>query len=124
MKFAKRVFLVAGIYGLIVILPLYFLEEKIERDLPPAITHLEYYYGFIGVTLAWQILFLILAQDPVRYRAIMIPAVLEKASYVIAVTTLFLLGRVSIYMLGSGMVDLIFGALFLLAYAKTKKAEA
>ena len=45
MKFAKIVFLVAGIYGLIVLLPLYFLEERTGRDFPPPITHPEYYYG-------------------------------------------------------------------------------
>ena len=124
MKFAKRVFTVAGIYGLIVILPLYFLEEKIGRDFPPAITHPEFYYGFVGVTLAWQILFLILARDPVRYRAMMIPSVLEKASYVSGIIILFVLGRVSIFTLGSGIMDLIFCLLFLAAYVKTKKAEA
>ena len=124
MKFARRVFFGAGIYGLIVILPLYFLEEKIGRDFPPLITHPEYYYGFIGVTLAWQVLFLVLARDPVRYRAMMIPSVLEKATYVVAVTALFLLGRVNIYTLGSGVVDLVFGLLFLIAFVKTKAAEA
>ena len=31
MKFAKIVFLVAGIYGLIVLLPAYFLEERRGR---------------------------------------------------------------------------------------------
>lgn len=56
MKFAKRVFLIAGIYGLIVVFPMYFLEEKNSRDFPPPITHPEYYYGFIDVTLAWQVL--------------------------------------------------------------------
>lgn len=42
MKFAKRVFLAAGIYGLIVMLPFYFLENKIGCDFPPAITHPEH----------------------------------------------------------------------------------
>lgn len=54
MKFAKLVFLVAGIYGLIVVLPQYFLESKVGVDSPPPITHPEFYYGFIGVTAAWQ----------------------------------------------------------------------
>jgi hypothetical protein len=68
MKFAKMVFLVAGIYGLIVLLPSYFLKEQIGRDYPPAITHPEYYYGFVGLAVVWQILFLVLSRDPVRYR--------------------------------------------------------
>src|SRR5687768_7041494 len=61
MTFARRVFLGAAIYGLIVLLPQYFLEEKTGRDFPPPITHVEYYYGFIGVAVAWQIVFLIIS---------------------------------------------------------------
>ena len=119
MKFARRVFSIAGIYGLLVLLPQYFLEAKNGRDFPPAITHPEYYYGFIGVGLACQILFLIIARDPARYRAMMIPAVLEKFTFVAAVVTLFLLGRVSAVMLGLSCVDLLLGLLFIVAYAKT-----
>lgn len=81
MKFAKRVFLVAGVYGVIVIVPMYFAEGRIGRDHPPAITHPEFYYGFLGVALAWQVVFLVLAQDPSRYRPMVIPSVLEKVSY-------------------------------------------
>jgi hypothetical protein len=123
MKFAKRLFLIAGLYGLVALLPQYFLEAKTGRDFPPPITHPEYYYGFIGVALAWQALFLILAQDPVRYRAMMIPAVLEKATFGVAAVILFLLGRVSPVMLGFGIVDLIFGVLFVVAYVKTDQHE-
>ena len=49
MKFARIVFLVAGIYGLLVVAPQYFLEARIGRDTPPAITHPEFFYGFVGV---------------------------------------------------------------------------
>jgi hypothetical protein len=119
MKFTKSLFSVAGIYGLLVLLPQYFLEAKTGRDFPPAITHPEYYYGFIGVAPSWQVLFLILARDPVRYRSMMIPAVLEKATFGIAAIVLFLLSKVSTVMLVFGIVDLILGALFVVAYAKT-----
>ena len=119
MRFAKLLFLVAGTYGLVVLLPQYFLEEKTSRDFPPPITHPEYYYGFIGVAVAWQVLFLVLAKNPVRYRAMMIPAILEKASFAIAVIILFLQNRVSPVMLGAAVIDLIFGLLFVVAYVKT-----
>ena len=120
MRFAKLVFLVAGIYGLVVMLPQYFLEEKTGRDFPPPINHPEYYYGFIGVVVAWQVLFLFLARDPARYRVMMIPAVLEKASFAIAVIVLFLQDRVAPVMLGFAIIDLILGALFVVAYVKTQ----
>src|SRR5215212_10170944 len=106
MEFAKRIFSIAGIYGFVVLLPQYFLETKNGRDFPPPITHPEYYYGFIGVALAWQLLFLIVAKDPVRYRAVMIPAMLEKAAFGIASVILFLTGRLSPVTLGFGIVDL------------------
>ena len=119
MKFAKRVFLVAGIYGLLVLLPQYFLEHKTGRDFPPAITHPEFYYGFIGGALAWQVLFLFLSRDPTRYRPMMIPSILEKATFGIAVIVLLLQGRVSALVLAPAIIDLILGALFLVAYLKT-----
>ena len=119
MLFAKRTFLIAGVYGLVVLLPQYLLEARIGRDSPPAVTHPEYYYGFIGVAVAWQIAFFVLAKDPVRYRPMMIPAIIEKATFGIAVGVLFALDRVSLPMLGAGFVDLVLGALFILAYIRT-----
>lgn len=119
MAFARLTFLIAGIYGLVILLPQYLLEGRTGRDFPPAITHPEYYYGFIGVAVAWQIAFLVLAKDPVRYRPMMIPAIIEKGSFGIAVVLLFVLNRVSLPMLGAGLVDLILGALFVIAYMRT-----
>lgn len=121
MKFARRVFLIAGIYGLLVLLPLYFLEEKTGRDYPPPITHPEYYYGFIGVAAAWQVLLLIVSTDPIRYRAMMVPPMLAKGSFVIAVTVLFLQQRVSSTTLGASMIDLLLVILFVIAYLKTPR---
>ena len=119
MKFAKLVFLVAGIYGLIVMLPQYFLESKIGVDSPPPITHPEFYYGFIGVTVAWQIVFLVLSSDPIRYRPMMIPAVLEKLTFAPAIAVLFVQQRVSSLMLVAAGIDLLLGILFVAAYLKT-----
>lgn len=123
MAFAKRTFLIAGVYGLIVLLPQYLLEAQIGRDNPPAITHPEYYYGFIGIAVAWQVVFLLVAKNPVRYRPMMIPAIIEKASFGIAVVLLYALNRVSLPMLGAGLVDLILGALFVIAYVRTLDSE-
>ncbi|HSD47804.1 MAG TPA: hypothetical protein VLB87_14345, partial [Pyrinomonadaceae bacterium] len=93
MRFARIVFLVAGIYGLIVLLPMYFMEERTGLDYPPPITHPEYYYGFIGVAVAWQLVFLVISRDPVRYRALMIPSIVEKVSFGIPVAILYLQQR-------------------------------
>jgi hypothetical protein len=122
MRFARVVFLVAGIYGLIVLLPIYFMETKTGRDFPPAITHPEYYYGFIGVAVAWQVVFLILSRDPVRYRPLMIPAILEKASFAIPVLVLYLQQRVSPFIIGGAAADAVLGIFFLVAFLKCRSA--
>lgn len=116
MKFARRVFLAAGIYGILVLPPQYFMEAKVGRDSPPAITHPEFFYGFIGVALAWQIFFFIIARDPVRYRLGMIPAMLEKIGFGGAAVVLYLQGRLAPTTLMAGVVDLILAALFLFAW--------
>lgn len=121
MQFARRVFLIAGIYGLLVLPPHYFLEGQIGRDHPPAITHAEFFYGFTGVALAWQIAFLIISRDPVRYRLMMIPGMLEKAAFGVAALVLYAQGRLPQIMLAAGILDLVFGVLFIVAFVKTPK---
>jgi hypothetical protein len=125
MKFAKYTFLIAGIYGLIVLAPQYFLEAKTGADYPPAITHPEYFYGFVGVALAWQIVFLMISQNPARYRPLMlVAAIFEKFSFGVAAIVLFLQNRLHAMMLGAGILDLILGVLFIVAFLKTKESEA
>ena len=123
MKFARLVFLLAGIYGFIVLTPMYFLEERMGRDLPPPINHPEYYYGFIGVALACQVFFLIISRDPVRFRPMMIPAVLEKAAFGIPVFILFFENRTSFLTLVAATPDLVLGTLFFLAFLKTRSYQ-
>src|SRR5208282_2553280 len=91
----KVVFTVAGIWGILVTLPLYFVYDFIGRHSPPAINHPEFYYGFTGVTLTWQLIFLLIARDPARFRMMMIPSILEKCSYVLANLVLFANQRMS-----------------------------
>lgn len=124
MKFAKIVFWIAGLYGVLVITPLYFLANRIGRQDPPPITHLGFYYGFVGVALAWQIAFFVIASDPIRLRPIMVPAVLEKISFGIAIIVLYNQQRVHGADLGFGAADLILALLFLMAFSKTKSMSA
>ena len=121
MTFAKLVFLIAGMYGLIVLAPQYFFEARTGHDYPPPITHPEYYYGFIGLAVVWQFVFLILSRDPVRYRPLMIPAILEKACFAIPSVILLLQHRIPIPVFGFAMVDAVLGVLFLIAYVKTRR---
>jgi len=124
MQFARSVFRIAGLYGLAVLVPLYFLEKYYGQEFPPAITHPEHFYGFVGVAVSWQIAFLLIAQDPARYRLFMLPAILEKATYGIAVVVLFALQRVPVPVLTFGIIDLLWGLLFVVAYRKTRPTSS
>jgi len=124
MTFAKRVFFIAAILGVIVLAPQYFMEAKIGRDFPPPITHPEHFYGFVSVALAWQILFFVIARDPVRYRGAMIPAVLEKVGFGAAAVALYGQGRTAMPILVAGILDLIFAALFWVAWRATPDTSA
>ncbi|MCX6175174.1 MAG: hypothetical protein NTZ27_10510 [Ignavibacteriales bacterium] len=123
MKSVKYIFIVAGVYGLIVLLPMYFSESRFNVDFPPAITHPEYFYGFIGLGIAWQILFFLIATNPLRYKLMMIPAIIEKFSFGIAVIILFSQQRTPIMILSTAIIDLLFGVLFIYAFFKTKKEQ-
>lgn len=120
MRFAKIVFGIAGIWGLLVITPLYFMFDLIGRKDPPPITHPGFFYGFVGVALAWQIAFLFIAKDPVRYRPLIIPSIIEKISYGAAVVALVSQGRMRASDLTFGGTDLLFAILFAVAYFKTR----
>ena len=122
-KLPRVVFLVAGIYGLIVLLPQFFLERKIGVDTPPPITHPEFFYGFICVAVAWQVLFLIVSRDPIRFRPMMIPAMLEKIGFPIAVLVLYLQNRVSPTIFIPASLDLVLLVLFIAAYRQTRDSS-
>jgi len=123
MKLASWIFVVAGIYGIAALLPMYFQEASVALTQPPAITHAEYYYGFIGVALAWQVLFFQLARDPLRFRPMMIPATLEKLGFGVAALVLYAQHRLSPLMLLAGCIDLFFAALFALAYVRAREVS-
>ncbi|MBK8046304.1 MAG: hypothetical protein IPK16_03740 [Anaerolineales bacterium] len=121
MRFARWTFLIAGVYGILVILPLFFAEQQMNTLFPPAINHPEYYYGFAAVALAWQFLFLLIAREPLRLRPAMLPAILEKIPYGLAVMVLYMQGRVSSSLLLTAAIDLLLGILFIVAFWRTRR---
>lgn len=119
-RFSTWVFRLAGIYGLVLMLPQYFMESQVGLDSPPAITHPEFFYGFIGVVIAFQIVFLVIARDPVRFRILMLPSVVEKWSFALAVAILAMQGRLSGPLLIFGGIDAVLGLLFLVSFLQLK----
>jgi len=120
MKFAKVVFWAAGIWGVLVLTPLFFIFDMIGRNDPPPITHPGFYYGFATVALTFQTVFIVIARDPVRFRPMMVPSVIEKFSYAVAVIMLYLQHRMRAGDLLFVGTDLILGVLFVAAFLKTE----
>jgi hypothetical protein len=109
-------------YGLVSLVPSYFLLDKVGHDAPPPLTHPEFYYGFLGVTFLWQLVFVLMAKDPLRYRSLMPIAILEKFVYTVPVVVLYTAGRVHPNIMRPALVDPIFGLLFIVVYFRTATA--
>src|SRR5436190_1793040 len=118
MYFARWVFLFAGLSGVLMTLPLY-LEGTFFENYPPRINRPEFYYGFAGLCLAWQVMFLVIGFDPVRYRPAMLPAMLEKVSFAGVIPILYLADRVQPMWLGFAAMDATWLVLFIVAYLRT-----
>ena len=123
MRFAKIVFYAAGAWGIAVLAPLYFLLEAVGRRNPPAVNHPEFYFGFLGVALAWQIAFFVIAGDPIRFRPMMLPAMLEKFGHVATMIALCVMGKMTFQQLVFNLPDLVLGALFAAAFLRTRRTS-
>jgi hypothetical protein len=119
MKFARLVFWIAALWGVLILVPLYFALDAIGRRDPPPLTHVEFYYGFLGVTLAWQLAFFVIGSDPLRFRPMMLPAIAEKFFQVITMTLLYLQARIKAQQLAVNTPDLVLGVLFVIAFVRT-----
>ena len=119
-RFARIVYLAAGIVGFLEVLPLYFYESTLNRTQPPAVTHPEFYYGFLGVTVAWQVAFLVISRDPLRFHPLMPVSWIEKLLYPCAVGILYSTGRTRVEMVPAAMLDLVWLALFVAAWIRTR----
>ena len=118
--FARIVFVVAGIWGIVVLTPFYWLVDVTGRRYDPPTAYPHFFYGFVAVALAWQIAFLVIGSNPARFRALMIPAMLEKFGYVATLAALYGLGRITSVDAQAAVPDGLLGLLFILAFVKTR----
>ena len=123
MRPVQIIFRAAGIYGLVITLPQYFRLEANGAQFPPAITHPEYYFGFLGTVAVFQILFLTIANDPMHYRALMPLCVLEKLVYADPAAILYSQHRLASPIFLTGVIDAIWGLLFAWAFYTTTRAH-
>ena len=122
MRFAKIVFIAAGIWGLAVLPPFYWLVDITGRHYDVPTQYPQFFYGFMSITLAWQLAFLVIGSNPARFRPLMVPSMLEKFGYVGTLAVLYAQRRVSSTDAQAIVPDLILGVLFVAAFVKTRVA--
>ena len=76
-------------------------------------------YGFVGVVIAWQLVFLLVARHPARYRALMPVAVVEKLAFGLPALALYARHRIAGSVLAFGVIDLVLAVLFATSYVLT-----
>jgi len=123
MTFARRVFTVAWIYGLAVLVPMLLLEHQVMERVPPPLSHPEFYYGFLGAAIAWQLVFRLIARDPARFRPVIVPALVEKLVWGIGVLVLATQGRTPTFFVTGAVIDLVLAVLFVMAWRKTAEGR-
>ena len=123
MRFARIVFIVAGIWGIVVLMPLYWLIDVTGRRYGLPVDYPQFFYGFVCVAMAWQIAFLVIGSDPVRFRSLMIPSVIEKLGYVVTLAVLHGQSRISAADAQAAVPDLLLGILFVVAFVQTRASE-
>ena len=113
---ASRIFRVAAIYGVVVLLPMYLLDVPDPHKLTQV--------GFVGLALVFQAMFWIIANAPVKFRALMPLAVAEKAVFGLPAIAFFALGRTDAVTAGFGAADLLLGLLFLWVWLGVRRVAA
>ena len=122
-KFARVVFIGAGVWGIAVLTPLYWLVDLTGRVYSPPADYPHFFYGFFSVAMAWQIAFLVIGSNPARFWPLMVPSVVEKLGYVATVAVLYGQGRISTVDAQTALPDSLIGLLFIVALVKMRAAE-
>jgi hypothetical protein len=121
MKFARIVFAIAGVWGFLVLAPLFFLVDLLGRKYPPPTSYPHFVYGFFALALVFQLVFFIIASDPARFRPMIIPSILEKATYVAVCAVLYSRGQITSTEASTCAADLVLGILFVCAFLTTRQ---
>jgi hypothetical protein len=120
MRFARYTFIGAGIWGIAVLTPLYWLVDITGRSYSAPTDYPHFFYGFLSVAMAWQAAFLVIGSNPARYRPLMLPGILEKLGHVGGVAVLYGNGRIPVLDAQAAIPDLLLAILFIVAFVKTR----
>jgi hypothetical protein len=122
-RFARIVFVGAGVWGIVVLTPFYWLIDLTGRHYVPPTDYPQFFYGFFSIAMAWQIAFLVIGSSPARFRPLMIPSMLEKFGYVMTLGVLYGQSRISTTDAQAAVPDLLLLILFVVAFAKTRASH-
>lgn len=119
MKFARTTYLVAGVFGLLLMIPIAYAaifdaSDTMPGLMPAGLT----FYGAILQFAACQVLLLILASNPLRFRPMMIPAFLAEVVAPLNTAWLYFYGVQP--WSAVTVVFLLLAILFLVAYFRTR----
>lgn len=123
MKFARVAFLIAGVWGIVVLTPLYFLVDLTGRQYAAPVDYPQFFYGFLSVAMAWQIAFLVIGSNPARFRPLMIPSILEKLGHVVTLAVLYSRARISVADAQAAVPDLLLGIFFIVVFVSTRASR-
>lgn len=111
-RFPRWMFRGAAIYGVIVLLPLYFTPHQKAGA--------EIFLEFVGLALVFQGVFWTIGSDPAKYRALMPFAVAEKLVFAVPCLALWAGGYPVIPPVAAfAGIDLLLGLGFLVAWQRT-----
>ena len=120
-RFVRRLFWTAGIFGTAAIAASIFSADQLAKASTP-ISHPEFFYGFNGIALAWQFMFLLIGSDPGRYRWAMLPAALEKFAFALPCAYYLVQGQLAHILVPFAAIDAILGVSFLIAHRSLRKS--
>ena len=119
MKFAKIVFIAGGVWGMAALVPFYWLADISGRRYAAPVDYPQFFWGFFSVALAWQLAFLLIGSNPVRFRPLMLPAIVEKFGFILTLAMLLGRGRITSADAAAAIPDTVVGLLFIAAFAAT-----
>jgi hypothetical protein len=114
-KLARWIFILAAVYGIPVLGAWFFITPKMVGR--ASWQQPEIYYGFAGVGLAWQAVFLLIAYDPPRYRPLMLFAAIGEKFFFTGILVVLLLKHIAQrHWIPPAVGDGTLGVAFVIAY--------
>ena len=114
-KLARWIFIIAAICGIPLLGVWFFITPKMVGH--ASSQQPEIYYGFAGLGLAWQAVFLLIAYDPYRYRPLMLFAAIGEKFFFSGMLVVLLLKHIARpHWIPPAVCDGVLGVAFVVAY--------